>query len=110
MTIVQILYRAGLVLICCAAPIRADTQGSDWTAKKCALYRSAVTDALQIHGRDGVSDGFIAQNNAFIAGGCIGPQTLCPVTDRDRTLTDLLTILTMNEGMASTFVPIGCPA
>jgi hypothetical protein len=91
-----------------ASPICAESLGDDWTAKKCELYRSASDDAAQIQGTEGVSESLISQSEAFIAGGCTGDHGLCPVTDQDRALIDLLTVLTMNEGMASTFVPLGC--
>lgn len=111
MALTDILQISGVAALCLMlpAPCRADTLSPEWTVKKCGLYQSAVKDALQIQGGDGVSESFLGQNTAFIAGGCTGHKTLCPVTDQDRSLANLLTVLTMNEGMASTFLPLGCP-
>lgn len=36
------------------------------------------------------------------------PADVCPVTEAELELANLLTIMTMNEGMASTFVPFKC--
>ena len=84
-------------------------EGLTWSAQKCVLYEDAVGDALQILGRDGIREDFLARNAAFIAGGCSGQGDICPQTAQEFELVDLLTVMTMNEGMASTFVPFGCP-
>lgn len=77
--------------------------------KKCVLYAYAVSDAIDIQGLDGLRKEFLAENQAFIDGGCQTPGSVCPFTDAELELANLLTIMTMNEGMASTFVPFKCP-
>ncbi|WP_136635657.1 hypothetical protein [Pseudooceanicola onchidii] len=84
-------------------------QADDWSDRKCALYQDAVTDALHALGADGIRPEFTDQNEAFLAGGCTGPEKVCAVTPEERALADMLTVMTMNEGMASTFVPFACP-
>jgi hypothetical protein len=84
-------------------------EGLTWTAQKCALYQRAVSDALGIIGYQGISDAFLAENAAFIEGGCVGGAHICPRSDQEYEFANMLTIMTMNEGMASTFVPFGCP-
>lgn len=59
-------------------------------------------------GQDGISEGFLDGNAAFIAQGCTKRGRICPQTAQERSLADMLTVMTMNEGMASTFVPIAC--
>ncbi|RYH08655.1 hypothetical protein [Tropicimonas sp. IMCC6043] len=84
------------------------TDPEDWTEKKCRLCRSAVADALRLLGRDGIRDVFLDRNDAFIAGGCKEQVFICAETDEETELANLLTVMTMNEGIASTFVPFGC--
>ncbi|MBN2761281.1 MAG: hypothetical protein JXQ79_12340 [Rhodobacteraceae bacterium] len=91
--------------LCSAAPATAES----WTERKCALYAAAMEDALGLLGRDGISDAFLSENAAFIAQGCTERGRFCPQTAQERALADMLTLMTMNEGMASTFVPFACP-
>lgn len=99
----------GLFAIFIASPVAAQSlDGLSWAEQKCVLYQSAVADALQIQGHDGLRVAFLAQNDAFIAGGCVDQGHVCPATDQEGAFADLLTVMTMNEGMASTFVPFGC--
>jgi hypothetical protein len=83
---------------------------ADWSAEKCDLYQQAFSDALAAVGPAGLRPGFLAQNDAFIASGCTTQGSVCAETEAEIALADLLTIMTMNEGMASTFVPFGCKA
>lgn len=86
-----------------------DLEGMTWTEQKCALYDRAFDDAVGMVDADGLSPAFLAQNEAFIAGGCIDYIRICPTSAQEYRLVDILTLMTMNEGMASTFVPFGCP-
>lgn len=80
----------------------------DWSQRKCALYAAAVQDALVVLGPDGLRPAFLAENRTFIASGCVAPREICAETPQEYAFADLLTVMTMNEGMASTFVPFGC--
>lgn len=105
------LCAGGLLL---AAPLlRADTQTPaqaelSWQEQKCVLYQRAVTDTLGFLDTTGIRPGFLARNEAFIAGGCLGRGDVCPETEAELEFANLLTLMTMNEGMASSFVPFGC--
>ncbi len=100
--------------ICAVAglsPISAQAQsleGLTWKQQKCVLYERAVGDAFDILGHDGFTQGFLDANGAFIESGCVTQGAVCPATDIEYDFANLLTIMTMNEGMASTFVPFGC--
>lgn len=83
-------------------------EDQSWAEKKCALYKRAAGDALDVLGPDGFRPGFLARNKAFIAGGCAGRGDVCPQTEKELAFANLLTLMTMNEGMASSFVPFGC--
>lgn len=80
----------------------------DWTARKCVLYEAAFADAVAILGKTGLRPAFLRQNDAFIASGCVTQGGVCAETPEEIALADMLTVMTMNEGMASTFVPFGC--
>ena len=67
-----------------------------------------VADAITIHGEDGMRSSFLTENETFIVSGCVKETPICPVTNQEIALANTLTIMTMNEGMASTFVPFGC--
>ena len=83
-------------------------EGLTWTQQKCRLYESAFRDAVEIQGADGLRPAFLQENADFIAAGCTTERPICPETAQEGALADLLTVLTMNEGMASTFVPFAC--
>ncbi|SFT34224.1 hypothetical protein [Sedimentitalea nanhaiensis] len=96
-----------LVLSCGlgASSVAADS----WSVRKCALYRDAWQQVLDTQPPEGTSDGFMARHQDFVDNGCPAATRICARTDGDVTLANLMTILSMNEGMASTFVPFGCP-
>lgn len=101
---------ASIVLFCITPPLGAqDLEGLTWSEQKCVLYAHAVEDALGFQGADGLREAFLNGNQSFIDSGCQSADRVCPITDAERELANLLTIMTMNEGMASTFVPFGCP-
>ena len=103
---------SGLLLMLATSSPRA-SQGRDapeWTARKCSLYRAAVQDALGLLSAEGLRAAFLDANASFIEAGCTGRDRICAVTPQETALADMLAVMTMNESMASTFVPFGCPA
>lgn len=82
---------------------------SEWTAEKCVLYTEAWAWVLKTQDLSGASSGFLTEHQRFIDAGCDHAIEICPDTQADYALADMLTILSMNEGMASTFVPFACP-
>ncbi|MDF2142938.1 hypothetical protein [Paenirhodobacter sp. CAU 1674] len=101
---------ASVILPCLALPLKAQNlDGLTWSEQKCVLYERAVEDAIALQGRDGLREEFLAANQSFMDGGCQTQGQVCPITDTELKFADLLTIMTMNEGMASTFVPFHCP-
>ncbi|TDT77219.1 hypothetical protein BDE40_0499 [Litoreibacter halocynthiae] len=99
------MLRLAVALILSGTPASADA----WGDKKCELYRAAFEDARVMLGSDGISDSFTDGNARFIASGCTEQIRLCPQSVKELELADMLTVMTMSEGMASTFVPFGCP-
>lgn len=83
-------------------------QRSDWQRKKCEVYAEALSDILDHVRRAGVSDRFLAQNQAFIDSGCLADVDACPETEAEIEIANGLTIATMNAGAASSFSPFRC--
>lgn len=110
---------ARLMLLPCAAAVvlmpvqvlaqEVDLEAMSWTEQKCAIYARAFDEAVGMVDADGLSAEFLARNEGFIAGGCTEYIRTCPTSAEEYRLADILTLMTMNEGMASTFVPFGCP-
>lgn len=94
-----------LSILLCGTALHAQT----WAEQKCAIYAKALDEGVAHFGRDGISDAFLDQNADFIAKGCTERSRICPSTPQERELADMLTVMTMNAGMASTFVPFACP-
>lgn len=85
------------------------TDSDDWTRQKCDLYSAAWEDVQASYDLSGVSERFLEKHGNFINLGCPEDVRVCAVSPADIELANLMTILSMNEGMASTFVPFGCP-
>lgn len=97
------------VIVALGSVAKAEEAPADaWTLRKCALYAQATEDALAALGQEGLSPRFLEENQTFIRSGCVASARICAQTAQDYALADLLTMMTMNEGMASTFVPFGC--
>jgi len=102
-------FLSSVIMTCLAFPVFAqDSEGLTWSEQKCVLYDRAVQAALDFQGREGLREEFLRENQSFIDGGCQTRGNVCPITDAEIELANLLTIMTMNEGMASTFVPFNC--
>lgn len=80
-----------------------------WAEEKCYRYRQAFDDVLNRQGRAGLSADFLAAHDRFLAGGCTGPDRVCPRSPREIDLANVMTVRAMNAGMASTFLPWACP-
>ena len=91
-----------------AAPVAAQTSEA-WSAEKCRLYGDAWEAAKEMQGMVGLGDAFLARHDAFLASDCTRAHDVCPVSPQERQMADLLTVMSMSEGMASTFVPFACP-
>ncbi|MGV3577111.1 MAG: hypothetical protein ACO1O4_18460 [Devosia sp.] len=91
------------------SPANAE-EPSAWQQQKCALYTDAWTRALGSIGSDDINYNFLATNENFIASGCTEQIAICPQSNQERDIADLITLVMMNEGAASTFLPFRCPA
>lgn len=107
MTRIRAVGLAGMALAL-AAPQAAMAQ-DDWTFRKCALYGDAWTHLTGSGLPDGVSEGFVAAHDAFLASGCQDRGLVCPRSEAERDLADMLSLMAVAEGMAGSFLPFGCP-
>lgn len=79
-----------------------------WTIEKCDRYHRAFMDLLKVfEGRD-ITDGFIRGNRDFIAAGCSNGADICPTSPGDMEFANALTLMAMNGGAASSFLPFIC--
>jgi len=75
---------------------------------KCDRYRKAWSDALARRGTRGLGREFLDRHEAFLASGCTARADVCPRSVEELDLANVLTILAMNAGTASTFLPFAC--
>lgn len=103
----RLLALAALLFV--AAPAHAQDT-STWQQQKCALYAEGWNRALDSIGSSDINYNFLATNENFIASGCTETMGACPQSDQERAIAELLTVVMMNEGAASTFLPFRCPS
>jgi hypothetical protein len=83
---------------------------ASWPEEKCRRYQRAWSDMEARLGLAGLSPEFLSRHQAFIAGGCTGAANVCPRSPREFEIANIMTVLAMNAGMASTFLLFACPA
>jgi hypothetical protein len=100
------LAAAALAFTMPLASAQEETQS--WSEVKCARYRAAWSDALARRGTQGLSREFLDRHEAFLASGCTSPPDVCPRSPEEFDLANVMVILAMNAGTASTFPPFAC--
>ncbi|MDP3257243.1 hypothetical protein [Bosea sp. (in: a-proteobacteria)] len=81
----------------------------NWPAIKCERYTKAYGDALSKLGRKGLGQEFLDSHEAFLASGCSIKGEVCPRSAEELNLANIMVVMGMNQGMASTFMPFACP-
>jgi len=105
---------AGLAVLVASLPAggqsRAMAQESapSWSEGKCERYKKAWSDALARRGTQGLGQEFLDRHEAFLASGCTAQADVCPRSAEELDLANVLVILAMNAGTASTFPPFFC--
>ncbi|KRE09906.1 hypothetical protein ASE63_05210 [Bosea sp. Root381] len=79
-----------------------------WPAVKCERYTKAYATALAKLGRKGLGQPFLDAHEAFLTSGCSIKGEVCPRSTEELNLANVMVIMGMNEGMASTFMPFAC--
>lgn len=90
------------------APGASAQPAGDWPTVKCERYKAAWASALGRRGTGGLSDEFLARHAAFLSSGCTAPADVCPRSPEELELANVLTVMAMNFGTASTFLPFAC--
>jgi hypothetical protein len=98
-----LLICALLAILLPAAPAAARS----WTEEKCDRYAAAWSEAARRQGLAGLSTGFLAAHDRFIASGC-RDRSACPRSRAEVAMADLMTVLALNAGMSGTFLPFIC--
>ena len=108
--------RTKLILALLAASIASgatfalaqDSQPQSWSEVKCARYKKAWSEALTRRGTQGLGPEFLDNHDAFLASGCMAQANVCPKSAEELELANIMVILAMNAGTASTFLPFSC--
>ena len=89
-------------------PVAQDSRAPSWSEVKCARYKQAWADALARRGTRGLGPDFIDRHEAFLASACTARGDVCPRSAEELDMANVLTILAMNAGTASTFLSFAC--
>lgn len=96
-------------LLSSAPGIAAETgEPSAWQAEKCRRYAASYEEAVGRLTSRGIGDAFARSHAAFVASGCTAPADVCPRSDEELRLANVLVMLGMNRGLSSTFMPFAC--
>jgi hypothetical protein len=88
-----------------AAP---EGRSQSWPEVKCARYKKGWSEALARMGTRGLGREFLDAHEAFLASGCTARADVCPRSTEELDLANVMVILAMNAGTASTFPPFAC--
>jgi hypothetical protein len=92
-----------------AFPLAAqESQTQTWPEVKCARYKAAWSQALARRGSHGLGKDFLDRHVAFLASGCTTRADVCPRSEEELTLANIMVVAAMNAGTASTFPPFAC--
>ena len=87
----------------------AETPADSWSQTKCRLYSDAFARAIDERGTTGLGPEFLLAHQAFLDSGCTGTRDVCPRSQQELALADLLSVVAINEGMTGSFLPFACP-
>ena len=85
-----------------------ESQSQSWPEVKCARYRTAWSEALARRGTRGLGKEFLDRHEAFLASGCKARADVCPRSEAELDIANIMVIAAMNAGTASTFPPFFC--
>ena len=87
---------------------RVAAQEPSWVEVKCTRYKKAWNDALARTKAKGLGREFLDRHEAFLASGCTAKADVCPRSDEELALANMMVVAAMNAGTASTFPPFAC--
>lgn len=83
-------------------------QEPSWVEVKCTRYKKAWSEALARTGTKGLGPEFLTRHEAFLASGCTTKGDVCPRSEEELALANMMVVAAMNAGTASTFPPFAC--
>ncbi|WP_201829771.1 hypothetical protein [Microvirga zambiensis] len=104
----------GVFAVTCAimsasgSSLAQDQPSQSWPEVKCARYKKAWSDALARLGTNGLSQDFLDRHEAFLGSGCTVQGNVCPRSEEELGLANMMVVAAMNAGTASTFPPFAC--
>ena len=105
----RLLVVAAVMLLQQAAiPAVAQQRPPTWTETKCLRYKAAWGELVKHRGLTGLGQEFLTRHQAFIDTGCRASTNVCPRTDGELEVADMMVVAALNGGMASTFPPFSC--
>jgi hypothetical protein len=88
--------------------VAQESRSQSWPEVKCARYKKSWSDALARVGARGLGQEFLVSHEAFLASGCTARADVCPRSEEELHLANIMVVLAMNAGTASTFPPFFC--
>jgi hypothetical protein len=85
-----------------------ESQPQSWPEVKCARYKEGWSNALARRGMQGLGREFLDRHEAFLASGCTARADVCPRSTEELELANIMVVVAMNAGTASTFPPFAC--
>jgi hypothetical protein len=85
-----------------------DSPSPTWSEVKCARYTKAWSELLARRGTQGLGQEFVASHEAFLASGCTARADVCPRSAEELDVANIMVVMAMNAGTASTFPPFAC--
>jgi hypothetical protein len=102
----SMLLLAGLTM---TGTTSAVAQEPSWVEVKCTRYKKAWDEALARTKAKGLGQEFLERHEAFLASGCTSKADVCPRSEEELALANMMVVAAMNAGTASTFPPFACP-
>jgi hypothetical protein len=103
------VFLAGLSAADPSFAAAGDKPKRNWIEEKCVRYSKGWDEAVKRFGKAGLGADFLARHDAFLASGCTRAHDVCARSPEELKRADVMVIVAMNAGMASTFPPFGCP-
>ncbi|MXQ11382.1 hypothetical protein [Microvirga makkahensis] len=86
----------------------AVAQEASWVEVKCTRYKKAWGEALARTKAKELGREFLDRHEAFLASGCTARADVCPRSEEELALANMMVVAAMNAGTASTFPPFAC--
>jgi hypothetical protein len=97
-------------LLALLSPAAAQTpqRAPTWAETKCIRYKAAWDELQKRRGLKGLGADFVQRHQDFIDTGCRNSTHVCPRSDDELEVADMMVVAALNGGMASTFPPFSC--